>query len=356
MPWLPDGTFFRDNSVHDGPTVWQQDDEAGYKIVDELHDIHDQDLAQGIEQSLNVNGFNSMLANLNMGGFTITNMEKGSTPLDAAQRGELASSLEFAEATRTLLMKNLDGDDIASVVIPDAGGGTGSGTVTSVDIGEGLTGASDPITVSGDISLETLSPSPAGTYSNGIGSLAIDKHGRVLSVASQAFGVDLGIIQNASNVVITNTKGNPATIPLVTTSLAGLMSKDDKAKLNALTSGGGGTVSDLSASPSTTSVSINNTGGDNATILSATTSRAGVMTAAQVSALNTALQSGSVDLGFDSTVTGGLVTNTAGDSAVLPIWKGDELESGLFIGETTSNAPANGASSSRPDGFIWFEF
>lgn len=60
----------------------------------------------------------------------------------------------------------------------------GSGTVTSVATGTGLTGG--PITTTGTISLATLSPAPTGTYSSGISSVTVDAYGRVTSVSGGA--------------------------------------------------------------------------------------------------------------------------------------------------------------------------
>lgn len=356
MPWLPDGTFERENSIHSGTTVWQQDDDAGYKIVDELHDIHDQDLAEGIADCVNLDGYSVMRANLLMGGYLIKNVAPAVVATDAPNLGQVAGSMAFDDPTRTLSLLNVDGDLIDDVVIPSTtGGGSGDGTVTSIEVGEGLSAAPDPITVTGEISLETLSPSPAGTYSNGIGSLQLDKHGRVLSVTSSAFSVTLGTTILPAQIVITNNRGSNASIPLATPSAAGAMSSADKAKLDSLTSGGGGsgTVSNLSSSPSTTSVSINNTGGTAATILSATAARAGVMTTAQVDTLATALQT--VDLGYTGGINGFTITSTGGANASVPIWDTTADVAGSFIGAITTSAPADGAVTAKADGFVWFE-
>ena len=59
----------------------------------------------------------------------------------------------------------------------------------------------------------------------------VDLDGRYLQ------GVALGTTHNASNVVITNDSGSNATINAATTSLAGIMTKDDKIKLNGIATG-----------------------------------------------------------------------------------------------------------------------
>lgn len=74
MPWQLDGTFQRTNpDFNDGNDIWQQDQQAGNKVIASRHDYHDEDLAQGIEQSLNINGLNAMASDLDMGGYEITN-------------------------------------------------------------------------------------------------------------------------------------------------------------------------------------------------------------------------------------------------------------------------------------------
>ena len=64
-----------------------------------------------------------------------------------------------------------------------------------------------------------------------LSNLTVDLDGRYLE------GVNLGTNHNTTTVEITNDSGNNATINAATTSLAGVMTKDDKAKLNGIASG-----------------------------------------------------------------------------------------------------------------------
>lgn len=89
MPWQMDGTFLRSNGQFDGSTVWDQDRQAGYKIIATRHDSHDEDIADGIEKCLNIQGYNSPLANINWGGFKITNMADGAASGDAVNKSQL---------------------------------------------------------------------------------------------------------------------------------------------------------------------------------------------------------------------------------------------------------------------------
>lgn len=77
MPWKEDGTFERTNNQFSGDEVWQEDQRAGIKVIDSRHDFHDEDLAQGISQCLNIDGKNAMRAPLDMGGFDLINVGTG---------------------------------------------------------------------------------------------------------------------------------------------------------------------------------------------------------------------------------------------------------------------------------------
>jgi len=77
MPWQPDGNFLRTNNQFTGDTVWEQDQQAAIKIIASRHDYHDEDLAVGIENCLNLDGYNKMRADLDMNNNTIINLQGG---------------------------------------------------------------------------------------------------------------------------------------------------------------------------------------------------------------------------------------------------------------------------------------
>jgi hypothetical protein len=89
MPWNIDGTFSRTNPDFSGTSVWQQDQQATIKIIAARHDFHDQDIADGVTLCLNRNGYNSMLADINMGGFNVTNMADAVNSTDATTLNQL---------------------------------------------------------------------------------------------------------------------------------------------------------------------------------------------------------------------------------------------------------------------------
>lgn len=100
-----------------------------------------------------------------------------------------------------------------------------SGTVTSVKAGNGLTGGT--ITTSGTISLAT-SGATAGTY--GPSSAVTGTNGTTISVPKVTVDT-YGRVTSISNITYTS---KDTTYPAATTSAAGLMSKDDKAKLDSV--------------------------------------------------------------------------------------------------------------------------
>ena len=89
MPWQPAGTFLRVNPDFSGATVWQQDQAATIKIIASRHDYHDEDLGQGIQQCLNINGLNAMAADLDMDGNNIINLPGGSLATEGALTPQL---------------------------------------------------------------------------------------------------------------------------------------------------------------------------------------------------------------------------------------------------------------------------
>lgn len=75
MPWsgvAPNQTFTRTDGTRTGTQVWQEADGAGVDIVAPDHDVHDQDLADGIASALKKDGGNQPTANLPMAGYKHT--------------------------------------------------------------------------------------------------------------------------------------------------------------------------------------------------------------------------------------------------------------------------------------------
>lgn len=86
MPWSS-GNYIRSNGTYVGASVWQDDNNAGFGIEDTRHDIHDEDLANGIDQCLNKAGENTPTANISMAGYIFTDMGGASNPGDSLNLG-----------------------------------------------------------------------------------------------------------------------------------------------------------------------------------------------------------------------------------------------------------------------------
>jgi hypothetical protein len=129
-----------------------------------------------------------------------------------------------------------------------------------------------------------------------------------------------GTVSNLSStygsnyVTILNSGGTDVTINGVTPSIAGVMSGPDKTKLDSLTTGS--TKSDLATTGNTTTVTITNTGGNNATIPAATFSAAGVMTANDKNLLAAASQGTNLGTQYDATSVQ-ITSNTGNNTSIL---------------------------------------
>ena len=105
--------------------------------------------------------------------------------------------------------------------------------------------------------------------------------------AGQFVGTDLDHIVTSTKVTVISSTGYGTDIPAATDSLAGVMTADDKAKLDSIADGAGSFVgTDLSNTPDPTTVTVNSSTGDSTILPAATTTDAGVMTAADKTKLN----------------------------------------------------------------------
>jgi len=82
-------TFTRTNGTHTGTSVWQQDRDAGTKIVADRHDTNDNDLATGINTCINKTGANAFTGNANLGSQKITALADGTAHTDGVNAGQI---------------------------------------------------------------------------------------------------------------------------------------------------------------------------------------------------------------------------------------------------------------------------
>ena len=98
MPFDGSGNFNRDR----GPDTWKSDAEAGIRIKSDLHDINDNDLANGLSLALLKDGQSSPTADINWNGKKITNLGAPVNPTDAATK-----AYADADVTHSLPLKDL---------------------------------------------------------------------------------------------------------------------------------------------------------------------------------------------------------------------------------------------------------
>jgi hypothetical protein len=90
MPWdTPLKKFIRENGRFVGPVVWNDDAVADVDVDSLGHDTHDQDIADGITQTLNIDGINEMMADLDVGTFKLVNVVAGTVATDGINKGQL---------------------------------------------------------------------------------------------------------------------------------------------------------------------------------------------------------------------------------------------------------------------------
>jgi len=89
MAFNGSGTFTRNNGTHTGSTVWAQDNAAGTKIVDTIHDTHDQDIATGLSTCITKDGQTTVTADLPMATFKHTGVGNGSARTHYTSIGQL---------------------------------------------------------------------------------------------------------------------------------------------------------------------------------------------------------------------------------------------------------------------------
>ena len=137
MPWQADGKFLRVNPDFSGPTVWAQDQAVPIKIIATRHDYHDEDLADGIEDCLNINGLNALLANMDAGGFTIENLA-GITSTEVVTVAGTTGAV--VESNGVTFLKAMAGDFSTQITL-SSGGGIQVKSSSDLKLEYGVTGA-----------------------------------------------------------------------------------------------------------------------------------------------------------------------------------------------------------------------
>lgn len=162
MPWAA-GTFSR---LY-GSAGWVDDRDAGTKILATRHDSHDQDLSDGINACLKKDGTNAATADLNIGGFKLTNLADPTSAQHAATKAyvDAAGSIAFASGDQILFRgaATPTGWSIAAqnnkalriVSGTPSSGGTNAFT-TALNTARSVTGAGDHTHTTGTASAGTV--------------------------------------------------------------------------------------------------------------------------------------------------------------------------------------------------------
>lgn len=82
------GVFNRTNGTNTGANLWADDRDAAAKILAARHDIHDQDLADGLTNCLTKDGQTTVTANIPMATFKFTGLGVGSANTDSITLGQ----------------------------------------------------------------------------------------------------------------------------------------------------------------------------------------------------------------------------------------------------------------------------
>ena len=133
---------------------------------------------------------------------------------------------------------------------------------------------------------------------------------------------NLGITGAGNTRTITSSTGTNVTVPVATTSTAGLMATGDKSKLDGIAAGAQVNVAtNLTYSTAATTGTVNSSTGTNATIPAATTSLAGLMTNADKTKLDGIAPGAQVNvatnLGQSRNATSYTVTSSTGSNTTL---------------------------------------
>ena len=134
------GNYTRTNGVYTGSVVWTNDLQASIKIVAARHDVHDQDLADGINACLHKGGQNSATANISWGGFKITSLGDGTAATDAATYGQTITAANWDFATDVLTLTRAAGNitvDLTGAIAVTAIKATGTPSSSTYLRGDG---------------------------------------------------------------------------------------------------------------------------------------------------------------------------------------------------------------------------
>ena len=144
---------------------------------------------------------------------------------------------------------------------------------------------------------------------------------KTLAILSAAAGVtNLTTTRNSTSVTVVADTGTDAVLPAASSTEAGVMTAADKAKLDGIPAGGGGGggATNLSFTRTSTTVTIVSDTGTDAVLPTANVDSAGIMTADDKTKLDAIPAGGATNLTFSRNATTLTVLSDTGTDAVLP--------------------------------------
>jgi hypothetical protein len=150
MGWL-NGNFTRTNGTYTGSNLWAQTQSAGIGILSTMQDLHDQDIAGGVNACWNRDGSNAPTADMSMGSHKLTNLTAGSTAGNAVEYAQWQASV-FPSGTKTVFYQAAaptgwtQVTTLNDVALRIVNGGTGGTAYTS---GQAFSSAAAAGTISG---------------------------------------------------------------------------------------------------------------------------------------------------------------------------------------------------------------
>ena len=248
--------------------------------------------------------------------------------------GPISTDLDNVPGTSAVVVTSSTGDDTAILNATSTRAGVMQATDkvkldsietgAQINVGTNLTAQRDSNSYTVESSTGTDANILAATEVLAGVMTAVDKV-KLVGIESGAeanVATNLGNSPASTTVLVTSSTGLDTTLPAASPTAAGVMTATDKNNLDFLFAGGGFVGTDLSNSPTASTVLIESSTGDNTTLPAATSSEAGVMTAFDKLKL-AGIQSGAevnvaTDLANAPTVSTVVVTSSTGADTSLP--------------------------------------
>jgi hypothetical protein len=193
----PNKTFSRTDGTRSGSNTWQQADSAGVGILSADHDAHDEDVATALRTMLMRDGGNQPTANIDWGGYKITNVSIEATAIGASTPGtgaftslSLSGDLVTSDTDFRIYPNTTDGNDTARVALLSGGafstsrgayifvcGNEHATTPGNITIGSGNVSGGSVDILSTSTSVRVSSTSRAWSVTGGVSDLIVERAG-----------------------------------------------------------------------------------------------------------------------------------------------------------------------------------